>query len=80
LQELLSAGDANYDWRNIFHIEEGVEIFRASQIGKMYDIVSYLRDFASHFLSGSQVQLHGFACAALKDPCDRRIRLQAAFS
>jgi hypothetical protein len=37
--EPLSAGHANYDCRNVFRINEGVEIFRARQIRKMDDAV-----------------------------------------
>ena len=77
LQDLLSARDTNYHRRNVFHIDERVEIFRASKIGKMNDVVRYLRDLAAHFLSGSQVQLDTFAGAALKKADDCRIRLQA---
>src|SRR4029077_2576384 len=55
-QEVLSAGDANYDRRNIFHIDECVEIrlgrctcppavFPARQIRKVDDTVSHLGDF-----------------------------------
>ena len=76
---MLSAGDANYDRRNVFHINERVEIFRAGQIRKVDDIVSHLRDFASHFFSGPQVQLHTFTGTALKDTGDARISLQAGF-
>jgi hypothetical protein len=47
--ELLFAGDANYDRRSIFQIDERIEIFRAGQIRKVDDIVSHLGDFASHF-------------------------------
>jgi len=32
---LLPAGDTNYDRRNVFYINERVEILRASKIGKM---------------------------------------------
>jgi len=74
---VLSAGDANYDRRNVFHINERVEIFRAGQIRKVDDIVSHLRDFASHFFSGPQVQLHTFTGTVLKDSGDARISLQA---
>jgi hypothetical protein len=75
---LLSPGNANHDSRNVFNINEGVEIFRASKIGNMDDVVGHLRDFASHFFSGSQVQLHSFTRAALKDAGDGRIRLQGS--
>ncbi len=34
---------ANYYHGNILYIDEGVEIFRTSEIGKMDDIVSHLR-------------------------------------
>jgi hypothetical protein len=78
-QESLSASYANYDCRNIFHIDEGIEIFSASQIRKMDDAVGHLRDFASHFFSRSQVELNRFARAALKDAGDARIGLQAGF-
>jgi hypothetical protein len=77
--ELLFAGDANYDCRNIFHIDERVEIFRAGQIRKVDDTVSHLGDFAAHFFSRSEVQLDRFARAGLKDASDSRIRLQAGF-
>ena len=73
----LSAGYTDYYCRNVFHIDERVEIFRASKIGKMNDVVRYLRDLAAHFLSGSQVQLDTFAGAALKKADDRRVRFQA---
>ena len=78
-RSLLFAGGTNYHRRNVFHIDERVEIFRASEIGKMNDVVRYLRDLAAHFLSGSQVQLDTFASAALKKADDRRVRLQAGF-
>ncbi len=88
--ELLSAGDANYDRRNIFHIDERVEIrlgrctcppavFRARQIRKVDDIVSHLGDFAAHFFSRSQVQLDRFAHTALKDASDACLSLQDWF-
>jgi hypothetical protein len=47
--ELLFAGDANYDRRNIFHIDKGVEIFRAGQIRKVDDTVSHLGGFCRPF-------------------------------
>ena len=78
-QDLLFAGGTNYHRRNVFHIDERVEVFRASEIGKMNDVVRYLRDLAAHLLSGSQVQLDTFACAALKKAGHRRVRLQADF-
>ena len=53
-----------------------IEIFRASKIGKMNDVVRYLRDLAAHFLSGSQAQLDTFAGTALKKADDCRVRLQ----
>jgi hypothetical protein len=34
-QDLLSTRDTNYHRRNVFHIDERFEIFRASKIGKM---------------------------------------------
>jgi 20S proteasome alpha/beta subunit len=74
-----SAASANYYCANIFYIDERVEIFRAGEIGKMDDIVSHLRDFASHFFSRSQVQLDRFACVALKDAGYGRSRLQSSF-
>jgi hypothetical protein len=77
--ELLSAGDTNYDRRNILHIDERVEIFRACQIRKVDDIISHLGDFASHFFSRSQMQLDRFARAALKDARHGRVRLQSGF-
>ena len=67
----------NYYRRNVFHIDERVEIFRASKIGNMNDVVCHLRDLAAHFLSRSQMQLDTFAGAALKKGDDRRVRLQA---
>src|SRR5215471_3581585 len=79
MQESLSASDANYDRRNIFHIDERVEIFCAGQIRKMDDAVGHLREFASHFFSRSQMQLNRFARVALKDAGDARIRLQGGF-
>ena len=75
-QDLLSARDTNYHRRNVFHIDERFEIFRASKIGKMNDVVRYLRDLAAHFLLRSQVQLDTFAGAALKKADDSRVRLQ----
>jgi len=53
--EPLSAGHANYDCRNVFRTNEGVEIFRARQIRKMDDAVGNLRDFASELFSRPQV-------------------------
>ena len=76
---MLSAGDANYARRNIFHIDERIEIFRAGQIRKVDDTVSHLGDFAAHFFSRSQVQLDRLAGAALKDTSDACISLQASF-
>jgi hypothetical protein len=75
----LSAGHTNYHRRNVFHIDKGVEIFRASQMGKMDDVVSDFCDLASHFFSRSQVQLDSFAGAALQYAEDGRVRLQAGF-
>ena len=66
--------------RNMFHIDERVEIFRAGQIRKVDDTVSHLGDFAAHFFSRSQVQLDRFAHAALKDPSDACVSLQAGLS
>ena len=77
-QDLLPA-DTNYHRRNVFHIDERVEVFRAGEIGKMNDVVRYLRDLAAHFLSRSQVQLDTFAGAALKKSNDGRVRLQTGF-
>ena len=74
-QDLLSAADTNHDRRNIFYINECVKIFSASRIGKMNDVVGYLGDFASHFFTGSQVQLNTFTGAACKKIGDRRVRL-----
>ena len=71
--------DTNYHRRNVFHINERIEIFRAGEIGKMNDVVRYLRDLAAHFLSRSQVQLDTFTGAALKKANDCRVRLQAGF-
>jgi len=79
LQELLSAGHANYNGRDIFHIDERIEKFRARQIRKMDDAVGNLRDFASHVFARSQVQLHTLADGSLKDAEDGRIRLQGNF-
>jgi len=78
-QDPLFVGDTNYHRRNVFHIDKRVEEFRATKIGKMNDVVRYLRDLAAHFFSGSQVQPDTFAGAALKKADDRRIRLQAGF-
>ena len=78
-QDLLFAADTNYHRRNIFYVDERVEIFSASKIGKMNDVVRYLRDLAAHFLSGFQVQLDTFAGTALKKTDDRRVGLQAGF-
>jgi hypothetical protein len=77
--KFLSAADADYDCRDIFHIDEGVEVFRARQIGKVDDAVGHLRDFTAHFFPRAQVQLHRFASAALKDAGDGRISLQSSF-
>ncbi len=66
-EDLLSAGDANHHGRNVLHVNEGVEIFRARQIRKVDDVVANLRDFASELFSRSQVQLDSFTGAALKD-------------
>jgi len=74
-QKSLFAADSNYDRRNIFHIDEGVEILRAGQIRKMDDAVGHLRDFASHFFSRSQMQLNRFARTPLKDASNRRVSL-----
>src|SRR6266496_157226 len=41
LQQSLSAGDTNDHGRNVLCIDEGVEVFRASKIGKMNDVVRY---------------------------------------
>src|SRR6478609_1500134 len=78
-QRLLFAGCTNYHRRNVFHIDERVEVFRAGEIGKMNDVVRYLRDLTAHFLSRSQVQLDTFADAALKKSGDRSVRLQTGF-
>jgi len=45
----------------------------------MDDIVCDLRDFASHFFSGSQEQLDRFARAALKNAGYGCSRLQSSF-
>ena len=58
LQDLLSTRDTNYDRRNVFHIDERIEIFRASKIGKMNDVVRYLRDLAAIFLRISSAARH----------------------
>jgi hypothetical protein len=73
---LLSAGHANYHGRDIFHIDERVEKFRASEVRKVDNVVGNLRDFASELFSRSQVQLDSFAGTALKDAQHARIRLQ----
>jgi hypothetical protein len=78
-QHLLFAGYTNYHRRNVFHIEERIEIFRAGEIGKMNNVVRYLRDLAAHFFSRSQVQLDTFTGAALKKASDRRVGLQTGF-
>jgi len=77
LEDLLSASDTNYYRRNVFRIDERVEIFRASKIGKMNDVVCHLRDVAARFLSRSQLQLDTLTGAALKKADDRRVRFQA---
>ena len=74
-----SAASANYYRGNILYIDEGVEIFRAGQIRKVDEFISHLRDFASHFFSRPQVQLHTFTGTALKDTGDARISLRAGF-
>jgi len=79
-EQLLSAGAARYDCRSIFHVDKRIEVFRATEIGKMNDVVRRLCNFASHFLYRSQVQLDRFARAALKDASDAGIRLQGRFS
>ena len=79
LQELLSAGHANYNGRDIFHIDERIEKFRARQIRKMDDAVGNLGDFASELFARSQVQLHTFADAALNDAKHGGVRLQGSF-
>src|SRR5919197_4917709 len=53
--QLLFAGGPNDNRRNILRIDESIEVFCASKIGKMNDVVGDLGDFAAHFLSGSQV-------------------------
>jgi hypothetical protein len=78
-QHLLFAGCTNYYRRNVFYIDERVEIFRASQIGKVNDVVCYLRDLAAHFLSGSQVQFDTFTGAALKKADDSGVWLEGGF-
>jgi hypothetical protein len=55
LQELLSAGHANYHGRDIFHIDERIKKFRAGQIRKMDDAVGHLRDFAPELFARPQV-------------------------
>ena len=75
LRQSLSAGDANDDGRNILRIDESIEVFRASKIGKMNNVVRDLRDLASHLLSGSQVQLDTFTGAACKKAHNCRVRL-----
>jgi hypothetical protein len=78
-QDLLFARDTDYHRRNVFHIDERVEVFRASQIGKMNDVVCYLRDLAAHFLSGSQVQFDTLTRTALKKADDGGVWLEGGF-
>ena len=77
--KLLSAANADYDGRDIFHIDKGVEVFRARKIRKVDDAVGHLCDFTAYFFSRAQVQLHRFARIALKDAGDGRISLQSSF-
>jgi hypothetical protein len=77
LQQSLSAADAEDDGRNILCIDESVEVFRASKIGKVNDVVRYLRNFAAHFLSGSQVELYTFSGAALEKTDDGDVPLES---
>src|SRR5262245_45516169 len=79
LQQSLSPSHTNDYRRNIFHIHESVEVFRASKIGEMNDVVRYLCEFAAHFLSRSQVQFDTFTCAPLKKADHGRVRLQGGF-
>jgi len=79
MQQPLSSARTNYKRRNVFYIDERVEIFSASEIGKVDDIVSRSRDFASHFHSRSQVQFDGFSSAALKNAGYSRSGLQSSF-
>jgi hypothetical protein len=79
LKQSLSAGDADDDCRDILCIDESIEVLRASKIGKMNDVIRYLRNFAAHFLSRSQVELYTFSSAALEKTDDRGIRLQGGF-
>ena len=79
VRQWLSAADTNHHGRNVLRIDEGVEVFRASKIGETNHVVRYLRDFASHFLSRSQVELDNFPSAALKKTDDSGIRLQGGF-
>jgi hypothetical protein len=53
--KLLPAANADYDRRDIFQINESVEVFRARKIGKVDDAVGHLRHFAAHFFSRAQV-------------------------
>src|SRR5438093_13760236 len=75
----LFAGDANYYRRNIFCIDECVEIFGAGQSGKMDGVLADLRDFAAHFFSSSQVQLDRLADGALKDAACGHSRFERGF-
>lgn len=77
LQQSLSGTDADDDGRNILYIDESIEVFRAGKIGKMNDVVCYLRNFAAHFLSRSQVELYTFSSAALEKTDDRDISLES---
>jgi hypothetical protein len=79
VQQSLSAADTDHHGRNLLCIDEGVEVFPASKIGEMNHVVRYLRDFAAHFFSRSQVELHNFPSVALKKTDDRGIRLQGGF-
>src|SRR5207247_10582568 len=76
----LSPGDANYNCRDVFYINEGVKIFRAGQRRKMDHILVHLRDFAAHFFSRSQVHLDSFACATLKTAEDARDGWKSGFA
>src|SRR5437868_10209782 len=79
-RERLSAGHTNYHCRNVFYIDEGVEKFSTSQMGKVDDVVSNSCHLAAHFFSRSQVQLDTFAGAARKNTENSCVRLQVSFS
>ena len=52
--ELLFRRAANHDGRNIFQINETVEEFCAGKVGKKYEIIINLFDFAADLFSRVQ--------------------------